>query len=319
MTSSTSTIAVTGASGFIGRRLVDRLQSRAGLRMRLLSRRADDDDLYVRGDLLHPESLSGFITPNASVVHLAYLRRESTADNILAVRHLVDTCLRGGAKRLILCSTADVVGATREVVVDENVRGRPIDEYQRTKIAIEDVVRQAGADGLEFAILRPTAVVGPGGANLRRLAGQILERRPVRDFALRSLQGKRRMNLVALDNVVAAIEFLIDSDRHVVGETFLVSDDDDPENDFAGVDRMLRERLSGGQPRLPPLPIPRQFITGLLRMTGRPNWNVARKFDDGKLHRMGFRKPASLPAAIEEFADWYRSGGGEPTGRKAAA
>ena len=318
MTSSTSTIAVTGASGFIGRRLVDRLQSRAGLRMRLLSRRADDD-LHVRGDLLQPDSLSGLITPNASVVHLAYLRRESAADNILAVRHLVDICLRGGAKRLILCSTADVVGATREVVIDENVRGRPIDEYQRTKVAIEDVVRQAGANGLEVAILRPTAVVGPGGANLRRLAEQILERRPVRDFALRSLQGKRRMNLVALDNVVAAIEFLIESDGRVVGETFFVSDDDDPHNDFAGVYRMLRERLLGNPPRLPRLPIPRQLITGMLRTMGRPNWNVARTFDDGKLHRMGFRKPASLPAAIEEFVGWYRSGGGEPTSRKVAA
>lgn len=318
MTSSTSTIAVTGASGFIGRRLVDRMRRRAGLRMRLLSRRVDDD-LHVRGDLLQPDSLSGLITPNASVVHLAYLRRASAADNILAVRNLVDTCLRGGAKRLILCSTADVVGATREVVIDENVRGRPIDEYQRTKVAIEDVVRQAGANGLDVAILRPTAVVGPGGANLCRLAELILERRPVRDFALRSLQGKRRMNLVALDNVVAAIEFLIESDRRVVGETFFVSDDDDPHNDFAGVYRMLGERLLGNPPRLPRLPIPRQLITGMLRTMGRPNWNVARTFDDGKLHRMGFRKPASLPAAIEEFVGWYRSGGGEPASRKVAA
>lgn len=319
MTSSTSTIAVTGASGFIGRRLVDRLQSRAGLRMRLLSRHADDDDLHVRGDLLQPDSLSGFITPNASVVHLAYLRSASAGDNILAGRHLVDACLRRGAKRLILCSTAEVVGATREVVVDENVRGRLVDEYQRTKAALEDVVRQAGEKGLEFVILRPTGVVGPGGANLRRLAGQILERRPMRDFALRSLQGKRRMNLVALDNVVAAIEFLIDSDRSVVGETFLVSDDDDPENDFAGVDRLLRERMLGGPPRLPRLPIPRQLITGMLRTMGRPNWNVARTFDDGKLRRLGFRKPASLRAAIEEFADWYRNGDAEATSRKAAA
>lgn len=315
------TIVVTGASGFIGRRLVERLRRRVGIRLRLLSRRAADDGngIYIHGDLLHPESLSGLITPDASVVHLAYLRRASAADNILAVRHLVDSCLRGGAKRLILCSTADVVGATREVVVDENVRGRPIDEYQRTKIAIEDVVRQAGANGLEFAILRPTAVVGPGGANLCRLAGQIQERRPVRDFALRSLQGRRRMNLVALDNVVAAIEFLIESDRRVVGETFLVSDDDDPHNDFAGVYRMLREHLLADPTRMPRLPIPRQLITGMLRTIGRPNWNVARTFDDGKLHRMGFRKPVSLAAAIEEFVEWYRRGGDEPTSRKGAA
>lgn len=313
------TIVVTGASGFIGRRLVERLQHRAGIRLRLLSRRVADDGIHIHGDLLHPESLSGLITPNASVVHLAYLRSASTADNLLAVHHLVDACLRGGAKRLILCSTADVVGATREIVIDENVHGRLVDEYQRTKAAIEDVVRHAGAEGLEIAILRPTAVVGPGGANLCRIAGQILERRPVRDFALRSLQGKRRMNLVALDNVVAAIEFLIDSDRRVVGETFLVSDDDDPHNDFAGVYRMLREWLSGGRPRLPRLPIPRQFLAGLLRMMDRPNWNVARTFDDGKLRRIGFRKPASLAAAIEEFADWYRSGVGAPTSRKGAA
>jgi len=259
------------------------------------------------------------ITPNASVVHLAYLRSVSAADNLLAAYHLVDTCLRGGAKRLILCSTADVVGATSEIVIDEKVRGRLLDEDQRTKAAIEDVVRQAGAEGLEFAILRPTAVVGPGGANLCRLAGQILERRPVRDFALRSLQGTRQMNLVALDNVVAAIEFLIEADRRVVGEKFLVSDDDDPHNDFADVYRLLRECLSGGQPRMPRLPIPRHFITGLLRMTRWPNWKVARTFDDGKLRRMGFRKPASLPAAIEEFADWYRSGGGRATSREFAA
>jgi nucleoside-diphosphate-sugar epimerase len=319
MSHAMQTIVVTGTSGFIGRRLVERLQHRVGIRLRLLTRRAAADGIHIHGDLLHPKSLSGLITPNSSVVHLAYLRRASAADNLLAVRHLVDTCLRGGAKRLILCSTADVVGATREIVIDENVCGRLVDEYQRTKAAIEDVVRHAGAEGLEFVILRPTAVVGPGGANLCRLARQILERRPVRDFALRSLQGERRMNLVALDNVVAAIEFLIESDRRVVGETFLVSDDDDPHNDFVGVYRMLREYLLGGPPWLPRIPISRQLITGLLRMTGRPNWNVARTFDDGKLRRMGFRKTASLSTAIEEFVDWFRSGDGEPTSRKVAA
>jgi len=319
MTDQRRTIAVTGSSGFIGRRLVDRLQGCSALRLRLLSRREPSDDLHVRGDLLQPDSLAAFVVPGATVVHLAYLRSPSPSDNVRAAGNLVAACLRADVRRLILCSTADVVGASAADIIDETTQGRLENEYQRTKSAVEDVVRRAGDAGLEFTILRPTAVVGPGGANLCRLAGRILERRPVRDFALRSLQGRRRLNLVALDNVVAAIEFLVDADARVVGETYLISDDGDPVNEFAETERLLRERLLGTGKRLSRLPIPSVIVKAVLRAKGRPNWNVDRTFDDSKLLGVGFRKPASLRCAIDEFATWYRDGAAaDRSGRVAA-
>jgi len=55
MTHAMQTVVVTGASGFIGRRLVERLRYRVGIRLRLLSRRAADDGIHFYVDLLHPE------------------------------------------------------------------------------------------------------------------------------------------------------------------------------------------------------------------------------------------------------------------------
>jgi nucleoside-diphosphate-sugar epimerase len=209
------------------------------------------------------------------------------------------------------CSTAVVAGRSDADVVTEETECEPGDRYEATKLAIEKFLLGKAADSLEIAILRPTAVFGPRGRNLVKLAND-LEQRPAFVNYLRScLQGGRRMNLVHVDNVVAALAFLIDTADRVAGEVFIISDDEYPINNYRDVERRLMAGLGVSVYPVPPVAVPRWMLSSALRMTGRTNTNPFCVYDCSKIISRGLKKPVSFEQGLSDFMAWYR--GRNPT------
>lgn len=308
------TIAITGATGYIGRHLVDALLQFGDTRIKILSRAPSDAiDRCGRqgrvevcvGDLRDPFSLSGFLEPDCIVMHLVYLREAPAAENLTLTRNLLDACRSANVRRLIHCSTADVVGRAAGDLITEETPCQPLTDYARTKVAIEQAMSEAAHSEMDVAILRPTAVFGPGGQNLRKLADDLASGKRIRNYLKACLFGRRRMNQVHVQNVVAALIFIAARPEHFAGDVFIISDDDSPANNYVEVEWVLMQQLHLSPYVLPRLFLPTWMLSALLRFLGKDNINPRRNYDPGKLLRMGLQRPVRFEDGLAQYAAWY--------------
>ena len=182
-------VFVTGATGFIGTRLVQALTDR-GRRVRALSRRATPEvppgfGFQDGGPLARPEVelVRGDITDRASllrgmegcdqVYHLAAYAKNWAPDpatydrmNIEAVHNVFDAAEKLGVRRVVWTSTQLTLGPTRRgEVIDEDSPRRTeqfLTDYERTKtIAERQAIARAEA-GFPVVIVNPGRVYGPG-------------------------------------------------------------------------------------------------------------------------------------------------------------
>jgi len=158
-------VALTGATGFVGRFIVEHLLRREH-EVRALVRdpsRAgwlrDRGVALVPGDLEDQEALRSLTRGAGAVVHLVGIileigRQTFERVHVVGTRHLVDAAREAGVGRFVHMSALGArpdAGAT---------------PYHRTKAAAEDVVRTSG---LSHAILRPSLIAAPENEVLRTL------------------------------------------------------------------------------------------------------------------------------------------------------
>ena len=316
MVKSMHTIAITGASGYIGRHLVAQLNQLADVRVKVLTRTRprpqgtinfDKGVEVVEGDLHKPLSLSGFLEPGCTVVHLAYLQGGGQTENLRATLTLVEACQAAKIQRLIHCSTAAVVGRVNDDTVNEATPCNPISEYGITKLKIEEAILEASKSGFDSVILRPTSVFGPEGEPLKKLVADLIASKNIRNYLKSCLFGERRMNLVYVDNVVAAIIFTIIQEKNFGGDRFIVSEDDNAKNNFADVENFLRSQLMVDDYVVPRILFPLSWLSFLLKLLGRNNINPRCNYDPAKLLALGFERPVKFDLGLKYYSDWYRS------------
>ena len=185
---------VTGATGFIGTRLVHRLAS-AGHTVHALARfpgKARDLQLpgvqLHRGDVTDRESMRGPMTGVDGVFHLAGwyklgLRDTSQAVtvNVEGTRNVLELMRDLAVPRGVYTSSLVVFSDTHGAVADESYRftGEYLSTYERTKaIAHYRVAEPMMAAGLPLVIVQPGAVYGPGDTSMvRRTLLDFLRRR----------------------------------------------------------------------------------------------------------------------------------------------
>ncbi len=297
------TILVTGASGFIGRSLVEAL-ARAGYAVRAAAR--DPSSVPARDgvtpvalpDLATPVEWRGLIEGARHVVHLAGIAHSPglLADevyrrvNALAVGELADAARRADVGRLVFVSSVRAqAGLSAGHVLTETDAPRPTDAYGRAKLEAERLV---AASGVHFTILRPAVVYGPGvRGNIASLA--TLARTPM-PLPFANLNNRR--SLLALDNFIAAILLVLGSER-AANETFLVADKEPIS--VAGLVGAMREGLGR-----PPLLVgaPQGAVKRLMRTFGKEaEWErISGNFviDPSKLMGLGWRPSVSTHDGI---------------------
>jgi len=167
-------VFVTGASGFVGKRLVPRLQTDGhAVTALLLPTEAEPawrDVRVVRGDITVATGLAGALDGQGAVIHLAgavgygQTLERCNAVNRDGTRHVADEAVRAGARRFLHMSSVSVYGRPVGVTVTEDFPLRKInDPYGDTKIDAEQIVTALAAAGnLDLTIVRPTVIYGPG-------------------------------------------------------------------------------------------------------------------------------------------------------------
>lgn len=306
-------IAVTGPSSFIGKHLIRSLCELRDIDIRVLVHRHRPEILkemadinLVEGDLLRSESLKAFLVPGCTVINLVHLRGISRQDNLNAAANLAVNCAKAGVRRFVHCSTAVVAGKANDNPITEKTRCFPVNEYERTKLDVEALLADKAKGNFDLAILRPTVVFGPGGKNLLKMANDLISGSPMINYLKSCLFGYRRMNLVSVHKVVAALVFLVSREESFDGGIFIVSDDEQPLNSYRDVEKCLMRSLGLRDYRLPMIYFPQYLLSILLKLAGRSNSNPFRNYYDGKLRGAGFQFSDSFDVDLAFFADCYK-------------
>ncbi len=179
---------ITGASGFVGGRLADRLMG-LGIPVRALVRRDEQvGRLQARGihallgDLTRAQTLTDALRACGVVFHCAawmgrpFAREAAVAVNVEGTRRLLTAALHAGVPRFVHVSTISVYGPTTADVIDEQTPLWPLGLYRETKIGAEREVRAAHRLGLATVILRPGQIFGPEDTGWSPAAIRLLRR-----------------------------------------------------------------------------------------------------------------------------------------------
>jgi nucleoside-diphosphate-sugar epimerase len=174
-----TTIFVTGATGFIGTKLVNEL-IRQGHTVHALTRAASNRDglsheriMFVQGDLMNRDSLFDGMNGCTHVFHLAAYAKNWARDpkifydhNVLGMQNVFDAAKQAGVQRVVWTSTIVTFGPTAPGMIGDETMPRWTSkyytEYEETKAIAEKKALTMAADGFPVVMVNPTRVYGPG-------------------------------------------------------------------------------------------------------------------------------------------------------------
>jgi UDP-glucose 4-epimerase len=229
---------VTGAAGFVGSPLVERLHAEKICDLVVTTRSAisafPDDVRHFPIDITDRTDWAAALAGVDVILHLAarvHIMNDRAADplaefrrtNTAATLNLAEQAARAGVKRFVFVSTIKVNGEENDRPFRHDDTPQPIDPYGISKLESEIGLREIAArTGMEIVIIRPPLVYGPGArGNFALLVGLVRKRIPLPFASL-----KNRRTLVAVQNLV---DLIITCAAHPAagGKIFLAGDDED--------------------------------------------------------------------------------------------
>jgi UDP-glucose 4-epimerase len=316
-------VLLTGSGGFVGAALLRALaavQAQTTCVVRGFAQQPAEQPAEQRRELVVADDFADIeaawpdsLRPDC-VIHLAarvHVMRDRAPDPLAAFRatnvegtlRVARAAARAGVRRFVYVSS---IKAVAEVdpgrPLRESDTPEPVDSYGISKREAEQALAAlCQAHGMEWTVVRPPLVYGPGvSANFRSLLGAV-----ARGVPLPLAYANAPRSLVAVDNLADA---LLACARHpaAAGQIFHVSDGEDVT--VAQLARLMGEALDRPA-RLMPVPLTLLKLAGAL--TGRRD-AVARlveplRVDSGKIAReLGWRPPLTLREALKQTAEWYR-------------
>jgi nucleoside-diphosphate-sugar epimerase len=322
-------IFVTGGTGFTGAAVVVRLldeghdvvvlDNKSGLIL---------DELKAKG----AEVTIGSVTDRGAVaqgvkdadvvMHLAAAFRETGAPdslykdvNVRGTRIMVEESVKAGVRKFVYCSTQGVHGHIDNAPGDEESPIAPADYYQQTKYEGELEVR-AHAGDMEFVILRPTAIYGPGDPE----RFWMIFKRANKGRFLMFGGGKTFYHPVYIDNLVDA--FLLSIQKGVgAGEAYLIADEH-----YYSIKELVERvgKALGRDVWIPNFPIWPLIIAGHLCEKAckpfginppifprRVDWfRQVRAFRiDKAVNELGYRPKVGIDEGLRLTGEWYKENG----------
>ncbi len=261
-------VALTGATGFVGRHLMADLASR-GYRLRVLLRRPVPEfttsEQVLIGDLASPinlnEAMRGvdYVIHSAGIAHAMSGRPEDDYRTINrdATRALAQAARHAGVKRFVFLSSVRAQsGPVSHRPLTDDDAGQPTDPYGRSKLEAEEALAEAG---IGFAALRPALVYGPQvKGNLAALFALARKSWPLPFGAFRA-----QRSLVALETLASAIAHVMALEA-APDRAFLVADPDP-----VTLAQIITAYRKGLGRRAGLVPVPPGLIAGGLALAGK--------------------------------------------------
>jgi dihydroflavonol-4-reductase len=322
-------VALTGASGYTGGRLLEALAARGDEVVALVRPQSVTDRVtslafrVVEGVLGDAAAAARLVGDVDAVVHVAAVYRTAGHPdsyyrevNVIGTERLLEAAARRGVRRFVHTSTVGVHGHVERPPADETAPYAPGDIYQATKAEAEQLALEYHRKrGVPVAVVRPGAIYGPGETRFVKLFRAIARGR----YAIVGT-GRTFYHPVFIDDLVDG--FLLALDRpEAVGEAFLVCGPSYvSQSDLAA----LIAKHTGG--RVLPFHIPArpiQWAGDLVEAVCVPLgiepplhrrrvdfWTKSRAFTIDKARRLlGYAPKVDLDEGIARTAAWYREAG----------
>lgn len=328
-------IALTGATGFLGRALTRGLLDE-GHAVRALARPTTDRGDFppgavewVTGDLDDPDSLLALIDGADHIIHAAgmlgefgvseetyrQVNAEGTRNILAATAAALTEGRLGPNARLLHVGSAGVLGPIRGrpdgFLFDETMRLAPSNAYERSKTLAESYAREFALAGLPVVIVRPEFVYGPGDLHVLGLFRAVQ-----RGVFFYIGNGHNHCHPTYIDDAVDGMLACLERGR--VGQVYQIAG---PRSvSFRELAETIAAKLGVPQPRLRlPKVLASLGAAGLevvgdvtgraipLSRTGVAFFSEDRRFTTAKAEReLGYKPKVDLAEGIARTVAWYR-------------
>lgn len=308
---------VTGATGFVGRRLCRTLLAQGNSVVAAVRKTSATDTLPHNVertviDGLGPETKwdRPLLQSVDIVVHLAarvHVMNDSANDptaefqrvNVAGTEQLFRSAA-GSIKRFVFVSSLHAMHSLTDELLNEQSPCSPDTPYGQSKLDAEKIVRTIGKEtNTETVIVRPPPVYGPGNlGNLQKLFRTVRAGWPL---PLGSINNRR--SLVYVENLVDALAICTQHPQ-AAGETFLISD-----GDPISIAELIRETATAFNRPARLWPFPPRFMKIAGKLTGKTG-TVNRLLgslavDDQRIRRtIGWNPPFTLQDGLRTTAKW---------------
>jgi nucleoside-diphosphate-sugar epimerase len=310
-------IAVTGASGFIGKKLCDCLEKRGHYVKRLVRETTcGNGNYFFVGDVLQNTDWNPVLDGVDVVIHLVarvHRMNDKVNDkldeyrklNTHVTESLAKSAVTQGVKRFIFLSSIKVngeyTGSGRQIYFTESDSPVPCDPYAISKYEAEQVLRTIEKNSdMSVVIIRPPLVYGPGvKANFLKLLSWVKNGVPI---PLKKVKNKR--SFVNVFNLVDLISTCVDHPQ-AAGNTFLVSDGKD-----LSIAELLQCMSNAMNKPSRLFSVPLWMLNILAGITGKKQEYRrlcgSLQVDISKSKRdLGWTPPIQVEEGVMQTVDWY--------------
>jgi dihydroflavonol-4-reductase len=322
-------VLVTGGNGFIGRNLVEGLDTGEN-QIFVLARGPCEVRgrrvTLVQGDICRPETLSSVMEQCDTVFHCAghvSFRKKDFSQtyrvNVGGTRNVLEAASRAGVRKVVHLSACAVLGFSRDPLVRIDESASPFIEkgniYAYTKLLAEEEVRRYVRKGLNVSMANIATVYGPGDRKLN--SGSVITSIYRKQMRLVPPGGT---SFITVKDLVSGLQLLSENGRS--GERYIFCAENLPY-------RTLVERIAQAVGVSPPvMVIPKVFYLPALWMArllerassagadrvGLVSAQIVKEsfgykyFDSGKARReLGWSPSQTLEDAVQQALAYYRA------------
>jgi len=322
-------ILITGATGFLGSRLVEKISTIKGLEILATGRTLKTPNIsnksnleYVLGNLEDIKFIDSLTNGVDAIIHTAALSsqmgnpKDFHSTNIEVTKHLLIAAKAKRVKKFIFISSPSVYFRFKHQLElkESDILPKPINSYSYSKREAEKLVESSG---IPYVILRPRALIGRGD---KVIMPRIL-RAHSEGRLMRMGDETNRVDITPVSNVVDAIILALDADKNAVNQIYNISNGR-PELLWPVLDKLLLQlqfpiptkkislRLVLLIAKL--MELHAKWINGYrepsLTVYGVGTLTMSFGMDITKAKTLlGYHPKQSVQEALNEFVEWYKS------------
>jgi len=321
-------VLVTGATGFLGKYVVEELvehgyQVRAFGRNRAIGRSLVNASVtFIQGDLTNQEDLTKACQEMDMVVHAGALStvwgpwEDFYQTNVLGTKYVLEACREAKIERLVYVSSPSIYAAPRDqldIKESDAPQENRLNNYIRSKLASEKLFKDY--PDVSSVILRPRGLFGIGDTSILPRVLNLSQKIGIPLIG----DGRQLMDMTCVENVALAIRLALETPQ-AAGEVYNITN-----GEPRAFRNLIEETLRGlGYPiRYRKIPAPLvsaissslEFIYKNLKLKGEPALTrytyyllrYSQTLDISKAERdLGYRPKITISEGIEQYVQDYR-------------